>query len=111
MYIQVNIGRNYGKSAVGPWYGTPMPLELWDEFVTDVLNILDQYREHSDMGDEDPVVHRGTGVWDGVREDSAHISLFHEGGFDLDGIRGQLRRLKNEYGQDAIALIVGSELV
>lgn len=103
MYIQVNIGRNVS--------GEPMDDIQWNDYIAGVIHILDQCREHSEMGYGWPENHSGYGSWEGVQEESAHISLFHEGGFDLDGIRGQLRRLKNEYGQDAIALIVGSELV
>lgn len=110
MYIQVNIGRNFVKNRHNEHGGELSELD-WTLFQEDVANILDQYREHSDMGDDMPQVHIGTGVWDGLTEDSAHISLYHEGGFDLDGIREQLYRLKSQYSQAAIALIVGSELV
>lgn len=103
MYIQVNIGRNVRNM--------PMAEKFWNEFQDDVVNILEQLREHSDMGHEVPEIHLGTGVWDGRIEESAKISLYHEGGFDLDAIREELRRLKKEYLQDNIALIVGSELI
>lgn len=103
MYIQVNIGRNV--------LTMPMGEKFWNAFQEDVVRILDGYREHSDMGHEVPEIHLGTGVWDGRVEESAKISLYHEGGFDLDGIREQLRQLKLKYLQDNIALIIGSELV
>lgn len=110
MYIQVNIGRNFVADKNNATGGTLSDLE-WRCFRADVCMILDQFREHSDMGHEYPEELLGTGVWDGVREESAKISLYHEGGFDLDSIREQLFRLKKEYGQDSIALIIGSELI
>lgn len=103
MYIQVNIGRNVRNM--------PMAEKFWNEFQDDVVNILESLKEHSDMGHEVPEIHLGTGVWDGRVEESAKISLYHEGGFDLDAIREELRRLKREYLQDNIALIIGSELI
>ncbi len=103
MYIQVNIGRNVRNM--------PMAEKFWNEFQDDVVNVLESLKEHSDMGHEVPEIHLGTGVWNGRMEESAKISLYHEGGFDLDAIRGELRRLKKEYLQDNIALIIGSELI
>ena len=103
MYIQVNIGRNVRNM--------PMPEKFWNEFQDDVVNILERLKERSDMGHEVPEIHLGTGVWNGRMEESAKISLYPEGGFDLDAIREELRWLKREYLQDNIALIIGSELI
>ena len=110
MYIQVNIGRNFSPDKNNATGGTLSDLD-WRCFRADVYMILDQYREHSDMGHEYPEEHLGMGEWVGKLEESAKISLYHEGGFDLDGIREQLFRLKKEYSQDSIALIIGSELI
>lgn len=110
MYIQVNIGRNYEANGYNETGGTLSDLE-WRCFRADVCMILDGYREHPEMGDGYPVEHLGMGDWRGEPEESAMISLYHEGGFDLDGIREQLFRLKKEYSQETIALIVGSELI
>ena len=110
MYIQVNIGRNFVPDQYNRFYGE-LSESAWNDFQDDIVRILDGYREHSDMGHEVPEIHLGTGVWDGRIEESAKISLYHEGGFDLDGIREQLFRLKKEYSQDSIALIIGSELI
>ena len=110
MYIQVNIGRNFAPNQHNETGGTLSDFE-WRCFRADVYMILDQLREHSDMGHEYPEEHLGRGEWNGEFEESAKISLYHEGGFDLDGIREELRRLKKEYSQDSIALIVGSELL
>lgn len=108
MYIQVNIGRNFEHSTLGT---VPMVSDVWREFQERVVYILLQLREHTDMGEPTVEIHLGTGVWDGVPEESAKISVYHEGGFDLDSIREQLFRLKKEYSQDSIALIIGSELI
>lgn len=110
MYIQVNIGRNFVPNEFNKFGGELSDLE-WNSFQDDVVRILESLKEHSDMGHEVPEIHLGTGVWDGKLEESAKISLYHEGGFDLDGIREQLFRLKKEYSQDSIALIIGSELI
>lgn len=110
MYIQVNIGRNFVPDKYNEFGGELSQFD-WEEFIEDVCQVLSGLREHSDMGYAEPKVHLGTGVWYGRTEESAHISLYHEGGFDLDGIREQLYRLKKKYSQDSIALIVGSELI
>lgn len=108
MYVQVNIGRNFEHSTLGTM---PMVGEAWREFQERVVHILLQLREHTDMGEPSVEIHTGTGVWDGVPEESAKISMYNEGGFDLDAIRGHLAELKANYKQDNIALIVGSELI
>ena len=110
MYIQVNIGRNFVADRYNETGGTLSDLE-WRCFRADVCMILDGFREHSDMGHEYPEEFLGMGEWKGGFEESAKISLYHEGGFDLEGIREQLFRLKKEYSQETIALIVGSELI
>ena len=110
MYIQVNIGRNFVPDRYNPTGGT-LSDQVWQDYQDLVVSLLDNYREHSDMGHEMPEVHLGIGTWDGVPEESAKISLYHEGGFDLDGIREQLFRLKKDFSQDTIALLIGSELI
>lgn len=110
MYIQVNIGRNFEPDNYNAFSGELSDFE-WFQFQDDVVSILEGHREHSDMGHEVPEIHIGSGVWNGRVEESAKISLYHEGGFDLEGIREQLHRLKKEYSQESIALIVGSELI
>ena len=110
MYIQVNIGRNFVPNRFNDSGGILSEVD-WYEFQDGVASILERCREHSDMGHEVPEIHLGTGVWNGRMEESAKISLYHEGGFDLDAIREQLFRLKKEYNQDSIALLIGSELI
>lgn len=110
MYIQVNIGRNFAPNKFNPEGGRLSDLE-WRCFIIDVELILVSHRLGGD--NEEPVaeIHKGLGYYDNLPENSAHISVYCEDGFDLDGIREQLFRLKKEYNQDSIALIVGSELI
>ena len=110
MYIQVNIGRNFVAYRYNATGGTLSDLE-WSEFQEDVKYALVQFREHSDMGDPKAEVHCGVGVWDEKEEMSAHISLFHEGGFDTDGLKNYLFGLKGMYSQESIAIILGSQLI
>ena len=108
MYIQVNIGRNFEHSTLGTM---PMVSDVWREFQERVVDILLQLREHTDMGEPSVEVHLGVGYYDGIPEESAKISVYHEGGFDLDAIREHLFELLPDYKQKSIALIVGSELI
>lgn len=108
MYIQINIGRNADVGSLGTMV---MGESAWTNFQDYVADTLLQYREHSDMGGGTIERHYGIGYWEGVREESCHISLYHEGGFDLDGIKERLLGLKKEFGQDSIAVIIGSELI
>lgn len=108
MYVQVNIGRNFEHSTLGTM---PMVSDVWREFQERVVYILLQLREHTDMGEPTVEIHLGVGVSDGTPEESAKISVYHEGGFDLDAIRESLSETKADYKQESIALIVGSELI
>ena len=110
MYIQVNIGRNFVPNRFNDSGGILSEVD-WYEFQDGVASILERYRVDSGSNYEIPELHLGTGVWNGKIEESAKISLYHEGGFDLDGIREQLFRLKKEYSQGTIALLIGSELI
>ena len=109
-YVQVNIGRNFVADRYNATGGTLSDLQ-WSEFQEDVKYALVQFREHSDMGHEVPEIHLGTGVWDGKVEESAKISLYHEGGFDTDGLKNYLFGLKGMYSQESIAIIIGSQLI
>ena len=108
MYIQVNIGRNFEHSTLG---NMPMVSDVWREFQERVVYILLQLREHTDMGEPSVEVHLGVGYYNGIPEESAKISVYHEGGFDLESIREHLSELKTDYKQDSIALLIGSELI
>lgn len=104
MYVQVNIGRNVEES--------PMSAERWDEFINHAIMVVTDAANGDKLKANKAIeVHRGNGNWDGVPEDSAHISLFWADGFDLVGLRAYLRILKQLYVQDNIALITSSELI
>ena len=107
-YVQINIGRNIETKGMGLM---AMSAADWQEFQDDMANALLQFRECSDMGSGPVQIHKGIGEWDGIAEESAHISLFHDGGFDLDNLKEYLSGQRSYYGQDAIAFIAGSELI
>lgn len=102
MYVQINIGRNIDN--------TPMTGERWQTFKDTVATLLLGTANGTPRVDNIET-HEGTGHWEGVPEDSAHISLYHEPGFDINQLTSSLRTLKQAMGQDNIALITGSTLV
>lgn len=108
-YAQLNIGRNVGD--------VPMDAGRWEWFVNTAQSVLmgAQHRVGGSPAGEshrkDTQVHYGTGVWGGVAEESAHVSLFWEQGLDVDYVREQAAIVARLFEQDAIAVIVGSELV
>lgn len=104
MYVQVNFGRNVD--------GVPMSRESWDDFRNDIIAVLVMSCNDSSVETPNSIeVHNGSGSWAGVREDSAHVSIFWEPGVNLDILRERIAYLKRNYQQDSIALIVGSELI
>lgn len=98
-YVQVNIGRNVGDE--------PMPNNLWIQFQQDVAEAIAYATVIGGM--QAVQVHTGKGEWNGVEEESAHLSTFAD--VDLFKLRTELARLKRAYKQDAIALIAGSDLI
>lgn len=122
MYIQVNIGRNFVPDRFNPTGGTLSDIQ-WAEFKNDIVNnlvavVLTDSADVS-QGSWDKVrsqveVHNGQGSYEGVAEESCHISMFVHGGLSeksLGDFRWYLFNLKKEYSQGTIALIVGSELI
>ena len=121
MYVQVNAGRNVGT--------VPMSDERWDRFYAELSWALGRYAADMTPGLEwtdyalDAERHTGLGTWDGVTEESMHVSLYWDDATpadkrdyaaDLaagDTLRATLKALARGYGQDALALIVGSELI
>lgn len=97
------IGRNVGTD--------PMPLTTWEQFIEDVTADLSVYLFRNDDVVE---LHRGKGVWDGIEEESAKITLLKSSPLEepaLDNLRRALSELARLYSQDAIALTIGqSEL-
>lgn len=126
MYIQANIGRNVTDLRDG----SDMTLndQSWAMFQRDVKDEIFLAVHDTDIAIaveiefEDFQVHIGVGEWQGVKEESAHVSVY----FDSDGrawdeptstwrdlapaIRDALQKrlsyLAFQYGQDAIAFVV-----
>lgn len=97
IYVQLNIGRNIDGKA--------MYLDHWYQFVTAASNVL--------INSTGPGVterHYGTGEWDGVTEESAHISILTDS-LDMTLLTAGVEQLKADYQQDSIALIIGSHLL
>lgn len=122
MYIQANIGRNMETG--------PMSERIWGEFQTATMDaIMDAIMEalpesewpeflvaangYHRAGDEYSAfeTHTGSGTWDGVTEESAHVSVF----FDTRAFRTApvtralqtgLEVLAKVWHQEAIAFLV-----
>lgn len=122
MYIQVNVGRNYEPDRYNPTGGVLTDLE-WGEFKNDIVDnlvavVLNESVDISQDNWEKVLnqveVHNGQGSYEGIAEESCHISMFVHGGLtekSLGDFRRYLFNLKKEYSQGSIALIVGSELI
>jgi len=110
------IGRNFSPTHPLPGLqNKPMTLSAWARFVEDVQAEMVKYLQVWQVEPVTVEIHRGTGVWDGVTEDSAKITVLRNDYADADYLR-ELRQvlsfLAREYGQDAIAFTVGtSELL
>ena len=106
------IGRNVPDmrdrydDVTGERIQAPLSKAQWHQFIEDV---------EADMLSAVPSdiceLHRGTGVWDGVEEESAKITLLRHAEASPEML-SELRRLLSEnarqYGQDAIALTIGT---
>jgi hypothetical protein len=135
MYIQINIGRNF-FDARGE--GRTHLDRTWADFQNDVKAVIIQavnatvnYQPSAMAHASQIETHIGKGTWEGVTEESAHVSLFHdveldmfallEGGKSADFapsnvttttemvtflLSANLPSLAAAYGQDAIAFIV-----
>ena len=118
----VTIGRNVPVTdptlpqrddVTGQRIQVPMSDEQWATFVEDVkADMASTYADlYLDRAERTFEVHYGKGVWEGVEEESAKITLLAE--FELDErglstLRNYLTDLAGEYGQDAIALTIGT---
>ena len=93
----VTIGRNVAD--------LPMPELEWDTFIDCVQEVLAAVTDDSAIE-----THLGTGIWDGVVEESAKVTLltdtklkeYEEGYLVLN-----FQRLARQFHQDAIAYTVG----
>ena len=107
------IGRNVPSN-----HGSPMSDLDWSTFEDDVTEaLLSGFPCHRHLTVE---VHRGIGTWDGVTEESVKVTVLSpaqlpdvvESCYDVLHIRSELRERAAFYGQDAIALTIGtSELI
>ena len=107
-YAQLNIGRNVGTEPMLDW--------AWEWFADGAANVLLSAARVTAGGAcgatrADVQVHYGRGEWDGVAEDSAHVSLFWADGMDVSHIREASALLARMFQQDAIAVMLGSELI
>lgn len=107
-YARLNIGRNVGFE--------PMDDKQWEWFISTAQSVLmgAQHRVPVTNGNaqRDHVqVHRGTGYWGGLPEESAHVSLYWDRGMDADYITEQAGVMARMFDQDAIAVILGSTLI
>jgi len=92
----------------------PMSDERWEQFIEDVKADMNRFAVEAAIHVDNVEIHRGTGFWDGVEEESAKITLLTTGKADgraLSVLRRFLSELARLYSQDAIALTIGqSEL-
>ena len=102
------IGRNYSNSLAVPpsMRGQAMTPTRWERFIEDVKTDM-----LSAVPSDICELHLGTGVWDGVDEESAKITLLRHAEASpemLDELRRLLSENARQYGQDAIALTIGT---
>ena len=91
--VMVSVGRNIGN--------VPMSDKDWTTFVNRVADAIRR-------ANESPEIHFGHGVWDGIREESAHITVYRNTDTEIPRtmIYERLRYLAKYFGQDAIALTI-----
>ena len=113
------IGRNFSNTHSNPdVQGEPMTLRAWEslvEYVTEEFRVTIEKTRKTDgyAWDENTEfrieTHYGKGTWDGVEEESVKISVLSDQPLThLSYLRGALTDLAEEYGQDAIALTIGT---
>lgn len=98
--VTVTIGRNIGSE--------PMDSDRWEAFQEDIRTILGQ-----GVGRESSWIetHYGVGEWDGVREESAKITILDADKSHMIGVHAPLRQVCETYGQDAVALATGLSIL
>ena len=100
LYIQANIGRNVQDSA--------MSESDWNLYIDRVRLDIETNAVAYDAGVE---VHKGIGVYNGIVEESAHLSLLVDS-VSVSLLKRDLAESAAVYGQETVALIVTqSELV
>ena len=114
MFIQVSIGRNDSNGR--------MDAAHWNHFQQDVKDVIltSIYTPHPMLEENWALApkietHYGEGEWDGVKEESAHLSVYFPtpAGVAAHRVREMLDRdlsiLAYDYDQDAIAYVVATE--
>lgn len=94
MSVAISFGRNIGNA--------PMPEREWRKFRRDVDNTLTETVGAPDTH------HYGTGVWNGVKEESAIVTVFEPREEYVPLLVNRLSELANRYDQDAIAVTTGN---
>jgi hypothetical protein len=98
--VTVTIGRN-GDNLRG------MPLGEWHDFQSIVTGVLrDQLTPTAEFGPFE-----GSGVWEGVVEDSAVLIVLAGRPGSVVTLANALTRVAREFGQDAIAWTFGPNLL
>jgi hypothetical protein len=97
--VQASIGRNVGTQ--------PLSNRDWTFFLNDVADVLRNQGEA-------PEFHFGEGEWNGVYEDSAHITVYRAerpSEAALYAYREGFSRIASHYGQDAIGLTIAESIL
>jgi hypothetical protein len=96
--VMVSIGRNIGNE--------PMSDRDWTAFVNATSNAIRR-------AGESPEIHFGHGTWDGIREESAHITVYRHTDTEIPrtAIYERLAFLAEYFGQDAIALSISEPIL
>ena len=108
MYVySLTIGRNIGSE--------PMTKLSWGWFQYDAMEMLRSAALDAALHVDAEERSFGTGVWDGIPEDNATLSIRTTAKMDdsvLNRLRKSAKALAATYRQDAIALTIGtSELI
>lgn len=106
--VTVTIGRNVPDNSPDTTVPDPLPMSSldWTEFQNAVASAL--WQTSSTNGEAWEERHYGTAVWDGVTEESAKITLLNASFTHVVALRQRLETIRGMYGQDAIALSVGT---
>lgn len=99
-YIQVNVGRNYtdkqGKLS-------ELSDKQWERMESLISSALMRFTTAPGLIER----HEGRGCWDGISEDSKHISVVAEG-VDEAELRAFMAKVASLYQQEAIAVVISS---
>lgn len=101
--VTLTLGRNRRPgSPVAP--NVPLGPLVWDEFQAEAIDLL---REYAGTDDSWVEVHTGFGEWDGVREESAKVTLLDGTTARIGDLLTAVQALSARYDQDAIAVSHG----